>query len=44
MGASAMLLAEPLPSWKLIAAVLVMGGLAINVLGARIWRPKVAAA
>jgi O-acetylserine/cysteine efflux transporter len=32
MGASALLLAEPLPGWKLMAAGLVMGGLALNVL------------
>ena len=32
MGASALLLAEPLPAWKLIAAALVMGGLAVNLL------------
>lgn len=32
MGASAMLLGEPLPLWKLAAAALVIGGLAINVL------------
>jgi O-acetylserine/cysteine efflux transporter len=32
MTAAAFLLAEPLPAWKLIAAGLVMGGLAINIL------------
>ena len=32
MSAAALLLAEPLPGWKLLAAGLVMGGLAINVL------------
>lgn len=32
MGASALLLGEPLPGWKLAAAALVIGGLAINVL------------
>ena len=31
MGASAVFLAEPLPAWKLIAAALVMTGLALNV-------------
>ena len=35
MGASALLLGESLQAWKLGAAALVMGGLAINVLGAR---------
>lgn len=40
MGASAMLLGEPLTSWKLTAAALVMGGLALNTLWPRIqaWR------
>ena len=37
MGASAALLAEPLPAWKLAAAALVMGGLALNLLWPR-WR------
>ncbi len=42
MGASALLLGEGLPGWKLLAAVLVMAGLAINVAGPRIWptRPE----
>lgn len=31
MGASAWLLAEPLPAWKLAAAALVMAGLALNL-------------
>lgn len=35
MGSSALLLGEPLQAWKLAAAALVLGGLAINVLGAR---------
>ena len=38
MGASAALLAEPLPPWKLIAAALVMGGLALNLLWPRLRR------
>lgn len=33
MGASSLLLAEPLPTWKLIAAALVLAGLAINLFG-----------
>ncbi len=37
MGASAVLLGEPLPSWKLLAAALVMAGLALNLFGSR-WR------
>lgn len=35
MGASALLLGESLPSWKLVAAALVMGGLAVNLLWPR---------
>jgi O-acetylserine/cysteine efflux transporter len=35
MGASALVLGEPLPSWKLFAAGLVMGGLALNLLWPR---------
>ena len=35
-GASALLLGEPLPSWKIIATLLIMGGLAVNLL----WRPQ----
>jgi O-acetylserine/cysteine efflux transporter len=37
MGASAYLLAEPLPAWKLGAAALVMAGLALNLLWPRLW-------
>jgi len=36
MGASALVLHEPLPSWKIIACLLIMGGLAVNLL----WRPR----
>ena len=35
-GASALLLHEPMPSWKIIATLLIMGGLAVNLL----WRPS----
>jgi O-acetylserine/cysteine efflux transporter len=35
IAASALLLAEPLPAWKLTAAALVIGGLALNLLGSR---------
>ncbi|HEX4027939.1 MAG TPA: EamA family transporter [Rhizomicrobium sp.] len=38
-GASALLLGEPLPAWKIEATVLIMAGLAVNVL----WRPRKAA-
>jgi O-acetylserine/cysteine efflux transporter len=36
-GASAWLLAEPLPAWKLAAAALVMGGLALNLYAPRVF-------
>jgi O-acetylserine/cysteine efflux transporter len=35
LGASAVVLAEPLPAWKLTAAALVIGGLALNLLSRR---------
>ncbi|MDP3702568.1 MAG: EamA family transporter [Hylemonella sp.] len=35
MGTSALLLGEPLQAWKLAAAALVIGGLAVNVLASR---------
>jgi len=35
IGASVWLLGEPLPAWKLIAAALVLGGLALNLFGPR---------
>jgi O-acetylserine/cysteine efflux transporter len=35
-GASATLLGEPLPPWKIGATLLIMAGLAVNLL----WRPK----
>jgi O-acetylserine/cysteine efflux transporter len=37
MGASALVLGEALPAWKLLAAALVLAGLAVNLFGAR-WR------
>jgi O-acetylserine/cysteine efflux transporter len=43
MGASAILLGEPLTSWKLTAAVLVLGGLALNTLWPRLQRRPAAA-
>ena len=36
LGASALMLGEPLPAWKLIAAALVMAGLALNLLWPRL--------
>jgi O-acetylserine/cysteine efflux transporter len=36
MGASALWLGEALPAWKLGAAALVIGGLALNLLGPQI--------
>lgn len=38
MGCSALILDEPLQPWKLIAAALVMAGLALNLIGPRIAR------
>lgn len=38
MGAAAVLLGEPLPGWKLLAAALVMAGLAINLFGPRLFQ------
>jgi O-acetylserine/cysteine efflux transporter len=45
MGSASLLLGEPLPGWKLLAAALVLAGLAINLFGPRLlqWRPKAAA-
>jgi O-acetylserine/cysteine efflux transporter len=37
MAASALLLGEPLPGWKLLAAVLVIAALALNLLGPRLF-------
>lgn len=39
MGASALLLGEPLQGWKLAAAALVISGLGVNVLGSRRTQP-----
>ncbi|MBC7522267.1 MAG: EamA family transporter [Sandarakinorhabdus sp.] len=36
MGAAAIWLGEPLPGWKLLAAGLIIGGLAVNMFGPRI--------
>ena len=36
MGASTLWLGEPLPGWKVLAALLVMGGLSVNVLWPRL--------
>lgn len=44
MGASALLLAEPLAPWKLVAAVLVLAGLALNTLWPLVRRPRAAGA
>jgi O-acetylserine/cysteine efflux transporter len=35
MSASAWMLEEPLPGWKLLAAALVLAGLSLNVLASR---------
>jgi O-acetylserine/cysteine efflux transporter len=36
MGGAALWLGEPLPSWKLLAAGLIIGGLAVNIFGPRL--------
>jgi O-acetylserine/cysteine efflux transporter len=36
MGASVLVLNEPLPGWKILACLLIMAGLAVNLL----WRPR----
>jgi O-acetylserine/cysteine efflux transporter len=41
MGASALWLGEALPTWKLWAAALVIGGLALNVVGGRLSAARV---
>lgn len=38
MGSASLLLGEPLPGWKLVAAALVLAGLAINLFGPRLLR------
>jgi O-acetylserine/cysteine efflux transporter len=38
MGSAALLLGEPLPGWKLLAAALIIGGLAVNLFGPRLLR------
>ncbi|MDE2502760.1 MAG: EamA family transporter [Burkholderiales bacterium] len=40
MGASALLLGEALPAWKIEAAALVLSGLALNILWPRLRRPS----
>lgn len=40
MAAAALLLGEPLPGWKLLAAALVIGGLALNLFAPHWRRPK----
>lgn len=44
MGASSLLLGEALPGWKLLAAALVLAGLAINLFGPRLLQLRRAAA
>ena len=36
MGSAALWLGEPLPAWKLLAAALIIGGLAVNMFGPRL--------
>jgi len=41
MGAAALWLGEPLPAWKLLAAALIIGGLAVNLFGPRLLARRV---
>jgi O-acetylserine/cysteine efflux transporter len=38
MAAAALWLGEPLPGWKLAAAALIIGGLAVNLFGPQLLR------
>ena len=42
MGAAALWLGEPLPPWKLLAAALIIGGLAVNLFGPRLMARRAA--
>jgi O-acetylserine/cysteine efflux transporter len=44
MGAAAIWLGEPLPAWKLLAAALIIGGLAVNLFGPRLLRKRLISA
>jgi O-acetylserine/cysteine efflux transporter len=44
MGSASLLLGEPLPAWKLVAAALVLAGLAINLFGPRLLQLRAQAA
>ncbi|GGE20409.1 membrane protein [Polymorphobacter glacialis] len=41
MGSAALWLGEPLPAWKLLAAALIIGGLAVNLFGPRLLARRV---
>ena len=43
MGSAALWLGEPLPGWKLLAAGLIIGGLAVNLFGPRLLARRLAA-
>lgn len=40
LGSASLLLGEPMPGWKLLAAALVLGGLAINLFGPQLLRRR----
>nr|WP_153401360.1 EamA family transporter [Polymorphobacter fuscus] len=42
MGSAALWLGEPLPGWKLLAALCIVGGLAVNMFGPRLLARRVA--
>jgi O-acetylserine/cysteine efflux transporter len=43
LGSASLLLGEPMPAWKLLAAALVLGGLAINLFGPQLLRRRAGA-
>ncbi|MGB7481543.1 MAG: EamA family transporter [Burkholderiaceae bacterium] len=43
MISAALVLDEPLQWWKIVAGLLVLGGLALNQFGGRLWAPRAAA-
>jgi O-acetylserine/cysteine efflux transporter len=43
MATSSLMMAEPMPLWKITAALLIMSGLALNVLGPKLSRSTITA-
>ena len=40
MGSSSLLLGEPLPAWKIVAAMLVLAGLSVITVVPFLWKPR----